>query len=85
MPGGKTIAYGLLSSVTPMFMQSLMGLKGLEHMLNHGTDAYRELSPVRASRLRGRVNIAEAKDVPPNGLRVYYRVVIEIEGGQRPA
>ena len=32
-----------------------------------------------------RVNIAEAKDVPPNGLRVYYRVVIEIEGGQRPA
>ena len=68
-----------------MFMQSLMGLKGLEHTLNHGTDAYRELSPVRASRLRGRVNIAEAEDVPPNGLRVHYRVVIEIEGGQRPA
>jgi acyl dehydratase len=37
------------------------------------------------SRLRGRVGIAEAEDVPPNGLRVHYRVVIEIEGGQRPA
>jgi acyl dehydratase len=37
------------------------------------------------SKLRGRVSIAEAEDVPPNGLRVHYRVVIEIQGGQRPA
>jgi hypothetical protein len=29
--------------------------------------------------------IAEAEDVPPNGLRVNYHMVIEIEGGQRPA
>ena len=36
-------------------------------------------------KLRGRVSIAEAEEVPPNGLRVHYRVVIEIEGGQRPA
>jgi acyl dehydratase len=35
--------------------------------------------------LRGRVSIAEAEDVPPNGLRVHYRVAIEIEGGKRPA
>jgi hypothetical protein len=35
--------------------------------------------------LRGRGGIAEAEDVPPSGLRVHYRVVIEIEGGQRPA
>ena len=37
------------------------------------------------SKLRSKVGIAEAEDVPPNGLRVHYRVVIEIEGGKRPA
>jgi acyl dehydratase len=37
------------------------------------------------SRLRCRVSIAEAEDVPPNGLRLNYRVVIEMEAGQRPA
>jgi acyl dehydratase len=63
-------------------MHSVMGLKGLEHTLDHGTDRIRYLAPAPAgSRLRGRVNIAEAEDVPPNGLRVHYRVVIEIEGG----
>ena len=36
------------------------------------------------SRLRGRVNIAEAEDVPPNGLRVHYHVMIEIEGAKPP-
>lgn len=87
MPGGKTIAHGLLSlSLAPMFMRSVMGLKGLKSTLNYGADRIRYLSPVPAgSKLRGRVSIAEAEDVPPNGLRVHYRVVIEIEGGQRPA
>ena len=62
------------------------GLKVLKNTLNYGADRIRYLSPVPAgSKLRGRVSIAEAEDVPPNGLRVHYRVVIEIEGGQRPA
>jgi hypothetical protein len=44
------------------------------------------LTPVPAgSRLRGRVSILEAQDVPPNALRVIYKVAIEIEGGERPA
>ena len=87
MPGGKTIAHGLLSlSLTPMFIRSVMALKGLKNTLNYGADRIRYLSPVPAgAKLRGRVSIAEAEDVPPNGLRVHYRVVIEIEGGQRPA
>jgi len=46
----------------------------------------RYLAPVPAgSRLRGRISIAEAEEAPSNGLRVNYRVVIEIEGGPRPA
>src|SRR5215470_3847426 len=87
LPGGKTIAHGLLSlSLAPMFIREVMGLKGLRNTLNYGADRIRYLSPVPAgSRIRGRVTIAEAEDVPPDGLRVNYHLVIEIEGGQRPA
>ena len=87
LPGGTTIAHGLLSlALAPMFIRSVMGLKGLKNTLNYGADRIRYLAPVPAgSKLRGRISIAEAEDVPPNGLRVHYRVVIEIEGGQRPA
>ena len=87
MPGGMTIAHGLLSlSLTPMFIRSVMGLKGLKNTLNYGADRIRYLAPVPAgSKLRGRVSIVEAVDVPPNGLRVHYRVAIEMEGGTRPA
>lgn len=70
-------------SLTPMFIRSVMGLKRLKNTLNYGADRIRYFSLVPAgSRLRGRISISEAEDVPPNGLRVHYRVVIEIEGGQ---
>jgi len=87
LPGGKTIAHGLLSlSLAPMFIRSVMGLKGLKSTLNYGADRIRYLSPVLAgSKLRGRVTVAEVEDVPPDGLRVNYHLVIEIEGGKRPA
>ena len=35
------------------------------------------------SRIRDHIGIVEVEDVPPDGLRVSYRMVIEIEGGQR--
>src|SRR5690348_10141017 len=87
LPGGKTIAHGLLSlSLAPMFIRSVMGLKGLKNTLNYGADRIRYLAPVPAgSRLRGRITIAKVEDVPPSGLRVNYQLVIEIEGGTRPA
>src|SRR6201989_1443404 len=87
MPGGKTIAHGLLSlSLAPMFIRSVLGLKGIKNTLNYGADRIRYLSPVPAgSRLRGRTTISEDEDVPPDGLKVNYHLVIEIEGGERPA
>jgi acyl dehydratase len=87
LPGGKTIAHGLLSlSLAPMFIRSVIDLNGLRNTLNYGADRIRYLSPVPAgSRIRGRTSIAEAEDVPPDGLRVNYRMVIEIEGSERPA
>jgi acyl dehydratase len=87
LPGGKTIAHGMLSlSLAPMFIRSVMALKGLKNTLKYGADRIRYLAPVPAgSRLRGRTRIVEAEDVPPNGLRVSYRMMIEIEGSERPA
>ena len=87
LSGGKTIAHGMLSlSLAPMFIRSVMALKGLKNTLNYGADRIRYLAPVPAgSRLRGRTRIVEAEDVPPNGLRVSYRMMIEIEGSERPA
>jgi acyl dehydratase len=87
LPGGKTIAHGMLSlSLAPMFIRAVIGLKGLKNTLNYGADRIRYLAPVPAgSRLRGRTRIVEAEDVPPNGLRVSYRMMIEIEGSERPA
>jgi len=86
-PGGKTIAHGLLSlSLIPMFIRSIIGVRGLKNTLNYGANRIRYLSPVPAgSRLRGRVTVAAAEDVPPDALRVTYQVTIEIEGGKRPA
>jgi acyl dehydratase len=87
MPGGKTIAHGLLSlALAPMFIRSVIGLKGLRNTLNYGADRIRYLAPVPAgSKLRGRVTIAEVEDVPPDGLRVNYHLVIEVDGGKKPA
>jgi acyl dehydratase len=87
MPGGRTIAHGLLSlSLIPMFIRGVIGVKGLRNTLNYGANKIRYLTPVPAgSRLRARVMILEALDVPPDALRVTYKVTIEIEGGQRPA
>jgi acyl dehydratase len=86
-PGGTTIAHGLLSlSLIPMFIRGIIGLKGLKNTLNYGANRVRYLTPVPAgSRLRGRVSVTAAEDVPPDALRVTYNVTIEIEGGKRPA
>jgi len=62
LPGGVTIAHGLLSlALAPLFIRSVMGLKDLRNTLNYGADRIRYLAPVPAgSRLRGRLTVAEA-------------------------
>ena len=58
----------------------------LTRTLNYGSDRVRYLSAVPAgSRLRGRVFVAAADEVPPDGLRVTYGITVEIENRDRPA
>jgi acyl dehydratase len=87
LPGKTTIAHGLLTlALAPEFIRGVARIKGLKRTLNYGANRIRYLAPVPSgSRLRGRVTVADAEDVPPEGLRVTYGVTIEIEGGKRPA
>ncbi len=87
LPGGKTIAHGLLSlSLISMLVREVIGMKVVKNTLNYGANKIRYLTPVPAgSRLRGRVEVLAVQDVPLNALRVTYKVTIEIEGGTRPA
>jgi len=87
LPGKTTIAHGLLTlALAPEFIRGAARIRGLKRTLNYGANRIRYLAPVPSgSRLRGRVTIADAEDVPPEGLRVTYGVTIEIEGGKRPA
>jgi acyl dehydratase len=87
LPGGVTIAQGYLTlGLIPGFLRSVMRLELLKRSLNYGSNRIRYMSTVPAgSRLRGRIAIAAAEDAPPDGLRVTYRVTVEIEGGKRPA
>ena len=87
LPTHKTIAHGLLTlALAPEFIRAVARISGLKRTLNYGANRIRYLAPVPSgSRLRGRLRIADAEDVPPDGLRVTYGLTIEIEGGTRPA
>src|ERR1700716_4722901 len=46
LPDGTTIAHGLLSlALAPLFIRSVIRLKGLRNTLNFGTDKLRYLAP----------------------------------------
>ena len=63
-----------------------MGVERIKNTLNYGANRIRYLTPVPAgSKLRGRVSILAADDMPANGLRVTYGITIEIQDAQRPA
>jgi acyl dehydratase len=85
--GGRTIAHGpALAVADPDVHAGDHRFEGLKNTLNYGTNRIRYLTPVPAgSRLRGRVAVTAAEDVPPDALWVTYNVSIEIEGGKRPA
>ena len=85
-PYGATVAHGYLTlSLVPVFIAAARDLPGLRLSLNYGLDRVRFPAPVIVgARLRGRVRLLSAADVP-DGVRVVYGVTAEIEGGAKPA
>lgn len=86
MPGGKTIAHGLLVlSFTPVLQRQIYRIKKRGRGLNYGYDRIRFVLPVPVdSRFRLRQGLVSAAP-HARGTRLELDVTIELEGSERPA
>lgn len=85
-PFGTTIAHGYLTmSLVNHFLPELVDVRGFSHAVNVGADRLRFLSPVPVgSRIRATGEVVSVEDVK-GGIQSVVRVVIEIQGSDRPA
>jgi acyl dehydratase len=85
-PFGAPIAHGYLTmSLASYFLAQLVRVDGISMGINYGAEKVRFPSPVPVgSRLRGRGEILDVKEVP-GGVQATTRVTIEREGGEKPA
>ena len=85
-PFGAPIAHGYLTmSLASHFLAELVRVEGISMGINYGTEKVRFPAPVPVgSRLRGRGEVLEAKEVP-GGVQATTRITIEREGGDKPA
>ena len=87
LPGGATIAHGLLTlSLTPHLMSTILHIRDRSaRALNYGYDRLRFITPVAAGdriRLRGEV---VGNDRQSNGVMIRIRITVEVEGAAKPA
>lgn len=86
-PFGAPIAHGylVLSLLVPM-MADVYEVPTMAMGVNYGSDRVRFVSPVPAgSRVRARALLREVKDVSSDCFQLYWVVVIELEGAEKPA
>ena len=85
-PFGTTIAHGYLTmSLVNHFLPELVEVCGFSHAVNVGADRLRFLSPVPVgSRIRATGEVVSVEEVKGR-IQSVVRVVIEIEGSDRPA
>jgi acyl dehydratase len=85
-PFGAPIAHGYLTmSLASHFLGQLVRVEGISMGINYGAEKVRFPSPVPVgSRLRGRGEILDAKEVP-GGVQATTRITIEREGSEKPA
>ena len=85
-PYGSTIAHGFLTlSLIPHLMEQTLRVRGARLSVNYGLNRVRFTAPVRAGkRIRARVTPLEIEDIP-GGTQVTWKVVLEIEGSEKPA
>ena len=87
-PFGTTIAHGFLSlSLVPMLMEKIMIMpQGLKMAVNYGLDSVRFIQPVKVnSKVRLVVTLVDANEKNPGQWLLKARVVLEIEGQEKPA
>lgn len=85
-PYGSTVAHGFLTlSLIPHLMAQTLHVHGARLSVNYGLNRVRFTAPVRAGkRIRARVTPLEIEDIPGGG-EVTWKIVLEIEGSDKPA
>lgn len=85
-PFGTTIAHGYLTlSLVSHFLPQLLEFRGFAMGVNYGCNKVRFPAPVpEGARIRATATIVEATDVA-GGVQLVTEVVIEVEGGGKPA
>ena len=85
-PFGATIAHGFLTlSLTASFTLELFEVNGTSAVINYGADKLRFLQPVVVgSRVRAVGEVTGATETG-SGIRLAYRITVEIEGQEKPA
>ncbi len=85
-PFGTTIAHGYLTlALLPVFMSEIVSIDGLTTCVNAGLDRVRFPSPVRAgARVRAGATLRDIRETGLGKL-AYARVIVVVEGQQRPA
>jgi acyl dehydratase len=87
-PFGGTIAHGflVLSLLSRMSFDALPEIENAELAVNYGMNRLRFPSPVKAGeRVRGRFLLHDAVEREAGQLLLTHEVVIEIDGGAKPA
>ncbi len=85
-PFGGTIAHGfLVLSLLSRLMMEALGLPSGKMTINYGLNRVPFTAPVRAGqRIRARISLSAMDDVP-GGVQVTWKVVVELEGSDKPA
>lgn len=86
-PFGTTIAHGYLTqSLVNLFLPQIVEVRGISMGINYGADKLRFPAPVPVgSRIRGSAELVAAEDVKGGAVQSTVRVIVEIEGSDRPA
>jgi acyl dehydratase len=85
IPGGRTIAHGLLLSLIPALQRQIIHIRRRGHGLNYGYDRVRFVRPVACdARLRLAQTLVEARPAD-GGTRLTLDSEIELEGSDKPA
>jgi acyl dehydratase len=86
-PYGATVAHGFLTlSLVPLLLDGLRRISGARMGVNYGLERVRFPSAVRSgSRVRARSTLVDATDVGEGAVQLVTRVVIEVEGSEKPA
>ena len=85
---GGTVAHGFLSLalISHMGAEAMLLPDGLRMAVNYGLDRVRFLAPVRSgSRIRGRFTLDSVDERAPGQVLMRHRVLVEIEGEEKPA